>query len=182
MARFPRLPDDDAALLVGGPRAFARFYDRHERGMLAFFARRVRQPDVAADLTAETFARALAGRERFDPAAGLPRAWLFGIARHVLSDSLRAGEVECATRQRLGMAPIALDDQQIAAINELACDDALAALGDLPEDQQYAVRAHVLDDRCYDELAVELDCSAGVVRQRVSRGLRALRNRLEGQR
>ncbi|WP_371683492.1 sigma factor-like helix-turn-helix DNA-binding protein [Solirubrobacter soli] len=39
--------------------------------------------------------------------------------------------------------------------------------------------ARVVDDRDYDEIATELDCSAQVVRQRVSRGLRTLRTHLE---
>jgi RNA polymerase sigma factor (sigma-70 family) len=85
-------------------------------------------------------------------------------------------------RRRLGMEPLHLDDDALARIDELTGDEALAALDELPDDQREAVRAHVLDERGYDELAAELRCSQSVVRQRVSRGLRALRSRLEAQR
>jgi RNA polymerase sigma factor (sigma-70 family) len=176
-----RSRDDDASLLVDGPYGFERFYARHERAMLEFFARRVAAPELAADLTAETFARALAGRSRYDVEAGEARAWLYGIASHLLVDSLRAGRVEDSMRRRLGMAPIAVDDEAINRIVELTDTRVLLALGDLPEDQQRAVRGHIVEDRAYDELAAELHCSPSVVRKRVSRGLRALRNRLEGQ-
>jgi RNA polymerase sigma-70 factor, ECF subfamily len=177
-----RSADDDAALLGSGAPGFERFYARHEGAVLAFFARRTRRPDVAADLTAETFARALAGRERFDKAAGPASAWLFGIARHLLADSLRAGQVEDTMRRRLGMAPIALEDGALARIDELAGDQALSALADLPAGQRKAVQARMLDGRDYDDLAADLRCSESVIRQRVSRGLRALRKRLEDQR
>ena len=41
------------------------FYDRHIRGLLGYFARRTNDPEVAADLAAETFASALVARRRF---------------------------------------------------------------------------------------------------------------------
>jgi RNA polymerase sigma-70 factor, ECF subfamily len=164
------------------PHAFEDFYERNERAVLAYFVRRTGRAELAADLTAETFARALAGRDRFDPADGPERGWLFGIASHLLADSLRAGQVENSVRRRLGMEPMTLDDDALARIDELTGDEVLAALEELPRDQRDAIQAHVLDERDYQELAAELQCSQSVVRQRVSRGLRALRSRLEEQR
>jgi RNA polymerase sigma-70 factor (ECF subfamily) len=55
----------------------------------------------------------------------------------------------------------------------------LAALASLPEDQADAVRARVIDEVGYEALAHKLDCSPSVARQRVSRGLRAIRAELE---
>jgi RNA polymerase sigma-70 factor (ECF subfamily) len=46
-------------------------------------------PDLAEDLTAEVFLRALKGFERFDSAVGSPRPWLFRIAQNVLRDQHR---------------------------------------------------------------------------------------------
>jgi len=37
----------------------------------------------------------------------------------------------------------------------------------------------VLDERSYDEIAAELRCSKSVVRQRVSRGIRAMRDQIK---
>lgn len=53
--------------------------------MAAFFVRATGSGELAADLTAEGFAQALASVERFDPALGTAAAWLFGIARNVLA-------------------------------------------------------------------------------------------------
>jgi DNA-directed RNA polymerase specialized sigma24 family protein len=41
------------------------------------------------------------------------------------------------------------------------------------------VWGRILDEKSYDRLASELDCSEALVRQRVSRGLRRLRARME---
>jgi hypothetical protein len=51
--------ENDDRLLVAAavdPGAFAEFYGRYERAMLAFFVHRIREPGLAADLTAEVFA------------------------------------------------------------------------------------------------------------------------------
>jgi RNA polymerase sigma factor (sigma-70 family) len=178
----PRAPQGDASLLAGDAHDFAAFYRRHEDAVLAFFLRRTRGGNLAADLTAETFARALAGRRRFDPSIGEPGAWLFGIARNLLATSLQRGRVDDSMRRRLGIEPLTLDDAAIARINELDGSPVVAALDELPVDQRAAVVGRVVDEQSYPELAGRLRCSESVVRQRVSRGLRTLRNRLEAER
>jgi RNA polymerase sigma factor (sigma-70 family) len=174
--------DRDEALLAlahSDAYAFAEFYRRWERPVAAFFMRAVGRGEVAADLTAETFAEALGSADRFDPARGEAAAWLFGIARHVLARSRERGRVENQARVRLGLPPLALDDELIARIEAAGGDErAVTLLAVLPGDQRHALEARVLDERRYDEIAAELQCSESVVRKRVSRGLAALRTRL----
>jgi DNA-directed RNA polymerase specialized sigma24 family protein len=77
----------DVELLAAAPAdadAFAEFYRRHERAVLGFFVHWCRSGELAADLMAETFAAAFEARSRDRAEVGEPRAWLFGIARHVL--------------------------------------------------------------------------------------------------
>ena len=52
-------------------------------------------------------------------------------------------------------------------------------LDGLPPDQRDAVRARVLDQDDYAEIATRLECSQSVVRKRVSRGLATLRAQME---
>lgn len=172
------IPDgDDEELLAGDASAYAAFYRRHEDALLGFFLRRVGgAPELAADLTAECFARALAGRASFDPARGEARGWLFGIARHLLARSLERGRVEDDVRRRLEMEPLALDDAALDRIHELDGEPALAGLNGLPEEQRAAVAGRVLEEASYADLAERLQCSESLVRQRVSRGLRVLRS------
>ena len=174
----------DAELLAAtarDPSAFGAFYERHETLVLSYLARRVDEPELAADLAAETFAQALTASARFEPGPAPAAAWLIGIARNVLAMSRRRGRVEDAARRRLGMEPVVLTDEVVERVAELGrdlgIDELLAAL---PADQRQAVVARVLDERPYSEIATGLRCSESVVRQRVSRGLARLRHQMEG--
>ena len=84
------------------PSHYGVFYDRHLGVVRSYVASRVRQPELMFDLVAETFARALENRAQFDPARGPAVGWLIGIARHLIIDSVRRGQVEAASRVRLG--------------------------------------------------------------------------------
>jgi RNA polymerase sigma factor (sigma-70 family) len=166
------------ALARREPAAFGAFYRRHEDRMLSYFLARVGDPEVAADLTAETFAAALAGSHRFRPRKQPAVAWLFGIARNTLAMSRRRGRVEGRARRRLGMAPLVLTDEIVERIEELD-HRALDLVDDLPPDQQAAVKARVIDERDYADIAKDMRCSEAVVRKRVSRALGTLRTQLE---
>ena len=65
-----RSDDDLLAATRAEPEAFAVFYRRHVDSLLAYFARRTRDAELAADLTAETFAAALDGAHRHRPERG----------------------------------------------------------------------------------------------------------------
>lgn len=163
--------------------AFGAFYRLFERRLLGFFMRATGRAEVAADLAAETFARALESIDGYDPDRGLAEQWLFGIARNVLRASHRDGQVQAAARERLGMPTLVLDEHTNEAIGRLVEDDrATLALTELPDEQQHAIRARVLEGYEYSEIAGELRCSEALARQRVSRGLRTLRTRLAGER
>jgi RNA polymerase sigma-70 factor (ECF subfamily) len=161
------------------PEAFGVFYRRHVSGLLGYFLRRTREAELAADLTAETFAAALDGLRRFDPRRGPAVAWLYGIARRQLGTALRRGAVEDRARRRLGMAPLDLTDAALARI-EAEADVAITALDALPAEQREAIKARVIDERDYAEIATTTRTSEAVVRKRVSRGLAGLRSRIEG--
>ena len=77
----PRTDEELLAAVDGEPEAFGIFYRRHVRPLLGYFVRRTGDAELAADLCAETFAAALDGLRRFDPARGPAVAWLYGIAR-----------------------------------------------------------------------------------------------------
>jgi RNA polymerase sigma factor (sigma-70 family) len=161
--------------------AFGVFYERHERAVLGFFGAVTRRPEVAADLTAETFAAALDSVAQFDPSRGTGRMWLFGIARHLLARSASRGRVESEARRRIGLDTLVLRSHHIELIEALVAaeGDAIvkAWLRTARRSGRGAARA-VLDEREYEDIANDLRCSEAVVRQRVSRGLGRLRRRL----
>jgi RNA polymerase sigma-70 factor (ECF subfamily) len=173
---------DDEVLALRDTASFEIFYRRNFPRVLGFFAARTREPELAADLTAETFAAALAARGRYRPERGSADSWLFGIAFHKLADAQRRGYAEDRARRRLGMERIELTDEDVAAIDRLAADGAATRLlEELGPDQRAAVHARVVEERGYGEIATAAATSEAVVRQRVSRGLAAIRRRLGAQ-
>jgi RNA polymerase sigma factor (sigma-70 family) len=81
------------------------------------------------------------------------------------------------------MRPIELTEDDLERVDALASQGTsavLLALGELPALEREAVRARVLEERDYGDLADELQCSESVVRQRVSRGLARMRRRVSG--
>jgi len=170
----------DEDLLVGDPEAFAAFYRRHAVSLAAFFLRRTGDREQAADLTAETFAAALQGRRRFDPARGPAVAWLYGIARHQLAHALEKGRVENRARRRLGIPRLALDDEALERVEAAGTGGHVAGLlYELPTDERDAVQARVVGEREYAEIARDSATSEAAIRKRVSRGLARMRGRLE---
>lgn len=161
--------------------AFGEIYRRHERALLLYHRHWCESPELAADLTAETFATALGSIAGYRADRGPLRGWLFGIARHVLAKSLEQGRVEDAARQRLGMAALVVDDEAVERIEALTSLDGSATtlLDELAEPIRTALVGRVVEEREYAELARALDCSPSLVRQRVRRGLRRLRELLE---
>src|SRR5918997_6420778 len=106
----PRTDEELLAAVAREPEAFAVFYGRHVRPLLGYFLRRTGDAELAADLCAETFAAALDGLRRFDRERGPAVAWLYGIARHQLTQAARRGVVEDRARRRLRLAPVELTD------------------------------------------------------------------------
>jgi RNA polymerase sigma factor (sigma-70 family) len=166
---------DEDLLTAADARSFEEFYLRHVGTVLGYFARRTGDAELAADLTSETFAAALAGRRRYRPGKGAAGAWLFGIASRKLADAQRRGYAERRMCRRLGMERIELTDADIAHIEALGEG---VLLEGLPAAQRDAVRAHVIEERDYGEIAGELHTSEAVVRKRVSRGLATARRRI----
>jgi RNA polymerase sigma factor (sigma-70 family) len=172
----------DARLLRDSKRSSAAFrvlYDRHSSRINAFLLKRTRDPDVAIELTAETFAQAWISRDRYsDHGEGTIAPWLFGIARHVLASSVRRRSVERAAIDRLALdlaaTGRAADESWLTGLD----DDLTTALSELPDGQRRAIELRVLADQAYEEVGRQLDISPQTARVRVHRGLTTIRRRL----
>jgi RNA polymerase sigma factor (sigma-70 family) len=163
---------------AGDRDAFGLLYERRHELVLAFLLKRTRNAEVAMDLMAETFAAALLTLVDKPPSIeGSAAPWLLTIARNTLIDSYRRGRVESAARARLALEPLPISDSDVERVLQIAAEtDLLLRLSEeLPADQFDALRARILEGRGYQDIAQELDCSAAVVRKRVSRAIATLR-------
>lgn len=88
---------------AGESAAFSVLYVRYEAVVAGLLVRRGRDPELAADLTAETFAAAIVGAGGFRDAGQAALAWLLGIARNLSARSQERGRAERRARPRLGV-------------------------------------------------------------------------------
>lgn len=178
---IPREPADIELLQAsrsGDMAAFGTFYVRYREILLGHLVRRLGNAELAADVMAESFARALLVVK--DDRAELPRtpaAWLFAVALNIVRDGARTKRVEMTARAQLGLERLVLDETDIDRILDTAAARDLANevrthLSDL---EWEALSARVIDEQPYVLIAEQLQCSEAVVRKRVSRARSQLR-------
>jgi RNA polymerase sigma factor (sigma-70 family) len=73
-------PDREAEALC------REWFAAHGTAVYSYFRFHVPSPDVAEDLTAETFFKVVRAASRFDPTKGTAKAWILTVARNVLGD------------------------------------------------------------------------------------------------
>ena len=166
------------------PESFGVFYDRHVTAVLAYCVRRTGCAETAADLTAEVFAAAYAGRRRFRDTGAPAEAWLFGIARRQIGTFARRQRVSDRYRRRFGFHALEVtpdESQRIVDLMAIApLRQALAdAIDELSSSQAHALHLRIVDELPYGEVAARLGCSEGAARVRVSRALTKLSGLLE---
>ncbi len=158
---------------------FERLYRSQFDAIAAYFARRSRDPQTVADLTADTFVEAMRSFVSYDPARGPLRPWLFAIARHVYAKhSERDARARDAAARHAGSR--ALDPDEIGEL-ERRIDAARRgrevrrALEDLSALDREAVELVDLAGLTPKEAATTLGISAGGLRVRLSRARARLR-------
>jgi RNA polymerase sigma-70 factor, ECF subfamily len=180
-----RLPVGRRPAPLSDLRTFEDLYFRLSQRLLLFMTRRTADPEIAADLWSETWARAYESRQGFRGGSRAEQeGWVFGIARHVLAGFYKRGVAEGRAMERLGLERPVLDDHDLAHLERLAGMDELrtlvsAALGKVPASQREAVHLRVIEGLSYPQLAARLGIDEQNARARVSRGLRALGKALD---
>lgn len=171
------------AAAVRDPHAFMPLVQRHHRVLYGYLARRI-GADLAEELTSETFARAFAQREKFDPRWDDARPWLFGIALNLMRSHLRSESRRHRAYTRVGnmdSATVGFDESDIdtrldATAHGPALTQALEALA--PVDRE-TLLLFAWGDMSYEDIAATLDIPVGTVRSRLNRARRVVREALE---
>lgn len=197
---------NDERLLISAaqqdPRRFAELYERNFERVYAYIAHRVRDRDVAEDLTAEVFHQALATLKRFEW-RGVPfAAWLIGIAAHMIAArwrGLAARPQEVAAAEALEefggigdnghgsngngngyYAATQVGARDLAEVEQRALIAKLVAT--LPGDQQLVITRRFLEHRSIREIAQEMGRTEGAVKQLQFRALENLRAHIRSHR
>jgi RNA polymerase sigma-70 factor (ECF subfamily) len=168
--------------IANDPEALRDFYLQHVEDIQRFVARRVQEPQLAADLTGDVFVAAIESAGSYRPSRGKPIAWLFGVARIVVAAEQRRGAREGRAMRRVAGRDL-LDEEDLtrmharidAAVEARALHAALQAL---PETQRALLELTALDGLTVAEAAQCVGVRAVTARVRLHRARAAMRDAL----
>jgi RNA polymerase sigma-70 factor (ECF subfamily) len=160
----------------GDREAFGRLYCRYAPGVSRFVGSRLRDRDLAQDLTSETFARAL---RRIDSVSYQGRdagAWFTTIARNLITDHVKSSRVQRETvTAEFTDASTDQDSPEQAVIRRDTAADVRRRVGLLPTDQQECIRLRFFQDLSIAETAAAMGRNEGAIKALQHRGVVGLR-------
>jgi RNA polymerase sigma factor (sigma-70 family) len=165
------------------PQVFEVIFDRHFDAVHRFAIGRVGTQD-AADVAAETFARAFGRRHRFllEKSSALP--WLFGITVNVCRERTRRSDRSRRATGRLTNETVTepFENALTARLDaERMLPDLVAALRSLSDDEYALLMLAGESDLSYQEMADTLGIPIGTVRSRLARARRRVKSALLSQ-
>jgi RNA polymerase sigma-70 factor (ECF subfamily) len=165
---------------AGQGEAFRRLYRELYEPVARYLAPRAATPEDAEDLVAQVFQRFLAHLDAYDPRRGSVLSWLLGMARNALVDHHRA------RRPALPLDDLAevLAGEARDPLSEIVRDEQMRQveihLRELPAQTREMIALRFGEGLRHREIAAILGLSEDAVKQRLSRALRELRQRLRG--
>jgi RNA polymerase sigma-70 factor, ECF subfamily len=160
----------------GDPDAWEVLYRGAYPKLLAYARHRL-PPGEAADAVAETFLRAVDGAHRLGPGIASFDAWVFGIARHVITDAQRS-----ALRRPPPTTSVEATQDGEPVDGLLGAEEAAAlrrAFASLPASDRELLELRVIGDLSVEETAAIVGKRPGATRMAQARALGRLRALLE---
>lgn len=158
------------------------YYRRHVDDVTRFVARRFNDPHTVADVVADVFLAVVDSGDAYRSAARDERAWLFGVARHVVSaEYRRADRADSLTSRIAGHRLLESDDigrLEDRLIAENSGRALIAAMSGLPERQRAVLELVAVDGLAVSEAATALGISSVTARVALHRARTALRRAL----
>ena len=154
-------------------------YERYLEAVFGYVARRVSPRQEAEDITAEVFAAAFAGLPGYR--GNSPSAWLLGIARRKIADSLRKRGARRETfASELAVTPVEADalwekleanapDPQLLLQQQDARQHIRALVDALHPDQREALLLQHVEELSIVEIAVVMQRSSGAINSLLQR-------------
>ncbi len=164
------LDSDAVSASLHTPAGFATIFDRHFDAVHAYLQRRV-GPDLADELSAQTFLVAFDKRRGYDPAQPDARPWLFGIATNLVRRHHRDEVRQFRAYARSAEDPVldAFDGVEARLDASEMRRELVDALAQVPVEELDALLLYAWAELSYPEIAAALEIPTGTVRSRLSR-------------
>lgn len=176
-------PSDEVHRIAADPDVFERFYRHHLEMVQRFVARRVSDPHLAADLTADAFLAAIDSADAYRPDRGTPGGWLCGVARNVVATEIRRQTRQRETARKISGRRL-LDADSLARIEERIdaerqTREAYKAIAALPRRYRAMLELIAVDGLSISEAATVLGIRPGTARVWLHRSRSHIRDHLQ---
>ena len=158
---------------------FAVLYEHYVSQIYYFLLSRIRNQELAEDLTSMTFAKVLEKLDRYD--TGNFRAWLYRIAHNTMIDHIRKNK-RIVNEEDKVLEYFSNKNQN----EEKSIDDKIdkdmqigrvkLAIAKLPENYQQVLNLRYFSDLSNKEIAISLKCRENNVAVKLHRAIKKLNN------
>ncbi|HEY8456735.1 MAG TPA: sigma-70 family RNA polymerase sigma factor [Actinopolymorphaceae bacterium] len=169
-------PADGAATAES---VFSEIFRTHQPGVYAYLLGRLGDPEAARDLLQDVFLRVW---RNLDEVRSLPthrrHAWIFTVARNLVTDAYRSRATRRATTQALASlvthtAPPP-DEPHTRAESAELLNAVTRAVRSLPEELRVILAMHVVGELTSAQIGEALGQPAGTIRYKLARARQAL--------
>jgi RNA polymerase sigma-70 factor, ECF subfamily len=163
--------------------AFIQLYRQRQGAIYRFALQMSGSESLAEDVTQEVFLALMREAGHFDSTRGSLAAYLYGIARNLVADHLRRGQMDSPLTQDESGAPRlagATTDPLADMTRREAVESLRQAVLALPEHYREVVVLCELHEMDYERAAKVLGCAVGTVRSRLHRARELLAKKLRG--
>jgi RNA polymerase sigma-70 factor (ECF subfamily) len=165
--------------IAGQREAFAEIYRRYHRFVYRFARMMSGSQAIAEDVTQETFTTLLRDLTRYEPNRGALSTYLYGVARNITRSRLRRERRFVRLEITEDGEPISPRDPSTAFEQSQQRMRLRQIIAGLPSRYREVVILCGLHGLSYAEVAVILGTPVGTVRSRLSRGRRAIADRVK---
>jgi len=177
--------DDAAGALLlriaeGDQAAFAELYDMLTARVFGLILRVLVNRSQCEEVLQEVFLEVWQSAARFAPNKGQGRTWVLTIAHRRAVDRVRASQASADRDVRTGLRNLEVPHDSVSERAELgiAGEQAVAALGALPEAQREALVLAYFGGYSQSEIAALVGSPLGTIKTRMRDGLTRLRSEM----
>lgn len=174
---IPMDPEEEANRIrsaQGDARCFAPLYERYFAEVFRFILRRAGDRDRTADLTQQTFLKAMLALPKYEFRGTPFRAWLYRIALNELRMHWRKRKEVVIEMSFVEVR--SLGEELGAAIEDERMQQLARAMGSLPSGKARLIELRFMDGLSFAEMGVVLEIGEDAAKMRTHRVLTLLRS------
>ena len=175
-------PDEDRRLMrrvaAGERSALEEVHARFSGELFRYVLTLSRNRQTAEEILQDTLVAVWRGAGTFEGRSGV-KAWIFGVARRQVHNTLRRPKHAWAGEEDLDMHPSADHGPEEVLLDGVRREELAALVGQLSPVHHEALALFFFHELSYEEIAKVLEVPAGTVKSRLSNAKRALRTMVE---